>query len=89
MCEMNRSHFGAGIRTALDLIREMEQETAAAQREDALSARVMQLFREEDIDGISLLMAEQKIAREFREDLAVFVKRWNNRLRDAEREEAP
>ena len=86
---MNRSHFVAGIRTALDLIREMEQETAAAQREDALSARVMQLFREEDIDGISLLMAEQKIAREFREDLAVFVKRWNNRLRDAEREEAP
>ncbi len=86
---MNRSHFVAGIRTALDLIREMEQETAAAQQEDALSARVMQLFREEDIDGISLLMAEQKIAREFREDLAVFVKRWNNRLRDAEREEAP
>lgn len=81
---MDRPSFAVGIRTALDLMHEFEHETAVAQQDGALSARVMQLFREEDLGGISALMAEQKITREFRDELEIFVERWTNRLREAE-----
>ena len=81
---MENQGSSSAIRTVIDLLREFQRETDAAQQGGELAVRVMQLFREEDISGISLLMEEQKLTREFRDDLAVFVERWQHRLRDVE-----
>lgn len=81
---MENPSFSTAMRTVIDLMREFQRETTAAQQEGELAVRVMQLFREEDIQGISLLMEEQKLTREFRDDLAIFVERWQHRLHEAE-----
>ncbi len=81
---MENPSFATTIRTVIDLMREFQRETTAAQQDGELAVRVMQLFREEDLGGISLLMEEQKLTREFRNELSVFVERWQHRLRDVE-----
>ena len=69
-----------GLRARLEFLQECAREAAAAVSEEQLSRRVMELFRAENLKGLSELMAERKLALEFRDDLSAFVRRWAGRL---------
>lgn len=70
-----------GIKTALEWLQDCARETAVTVDEGSLEARVMELFRSEDMDGIARLMQQSKLGKEFIADLEHFIARWSTRIR--------
>ncbi len=76
---MHNSPYAKGIQSIMELLRDSTRELSAAVDAD-LSERVMQLFRSEDLDGIAVLMQQQKLEREFARELQQLLSKWTHRL---------
>ncbi|MHB1683821.1 MAG: hypothetical protein ACYCYO_13490 [Bacilli bacterium] len=76
---MHNSPYGKGIQPILELLHDCTRELAVTSDVD-LSERVMQLFRSEDLEGIALLMQQQKLEREFARELQQLLSKWTHRL---------
>ncbi len=76
---MHNSPYAKGIQPILELLHDCTKELTAAVDSD-LSERVMQLFRSEDLDGIALLMQQQKLEREFARELQQLLSKWAHRI---------
>lgn len=70
-------------------LRSFVHEAAQAASEESLNARVMELFRAENLEGLSALMAEQRMVAEFRDELHTFADRWTVRLYGRDRTSPP
>lgn len=77
---MDRTPTVTGLGDALHTLQAYADETAAAYSDASLADRVMTLFRAEDLEGISKLMIEHKMEREFVDDLEKFIVRWRRRV---------
>ncbi len=70
------------IQTVLSLINDCFQEAASTMNvgEEHVTVRVMELFRQEDLQGIAKLMEQTKMEKDFLADLQQFIKRWSTRV---------
>lgn len=70
------------IQTVLALINDCFKEAASTMHtgEEQVTERVMDLFRQEDLQGIAKLMDQTKLEKEFLTELQQFIKKWSTRV---------
>lgn len=64
----------------LEELRSLARLAAQSASEESLCTRVMELFRAENLEGLSALMAEQRMAAEFRDELQALADRFAARM---------
>ena len=79
---MSQNVTSESVQTVLSLIGDCYQEAASTMNRDdeQVTVMVMELFRNEDLQGIADLMEQTKMEKDFIVDLQQFISKWSARL---------
>lgn len=73
------------VQALMELMKDYYLEAAAAISDETVTDQVMTLFRNEDLDGIKVLMEMHRVMQEFNIDVQEFINKWSQRMEQISR----